>query len=520
MIIHPPSVTIIKFIQQNINKNKVLITIITFTLLLISACSQFAPQPKPSSDIVILTTPTNKFEPEPSASPTFQIEIVQETSTPHTQTQGSDADLVRQGAAYGFLDPYQAEDVALGLYQADKPDCGSVWLNGLFEEMGEYPLLRLEYAMPLVPDHLDIYSAGTDIGITQIELLNSYSGLGVLLDPINGEVFETLVDEGPCTIRLRIPAKVDFEVDTVLIQFESLASAVQVAAVEFFGELNLYEEANLFWRVPLPSSPVDIAAGKNGLVHVVTEPNNLLTYDVEGNQLKQFSVPVESDLTSITTDLMGNLLVTDDAYGWFILLSAEGEQLSTGVDDFSFPQTGINPIDNNFYLLNNNTLRVYNPNTGERLREIKLDDIHTYTSIAFNLKGQLYSVRDFNWDPNLVLLDPFNGEELDAYPLLSSNRGEVIARDITVDEDGNIYILFSMNTGQIAIHKLAPNGVLIKRFGLLSDDPLEWPDGSFLDPVAITVSPDGRFIIIADGYQNKSYLSAFLMEIDETKTNP
>ncbi|MDF1519356.1 MAG: hypothetical protein P1P73_02615 [Brevefilum sp.] len=38
---------------------------------------------------------------------------------------------------------------------------------------------------------------------------------------------------------------------------------------------------------------------------------------------------------------------------------------------------------------------------------------------------------------------------------------------------------------------------------------------SFLDPVAITVSPDGRFILVADGYEDKSYLSAFLMEIDE-----
>ena len=105
MIIHPPSVTSIKFIQQNINKNKVLITIITFTLLLISACSQFVPQPKPSSDIVILTTPNNKFEPEPSASPTFQIEIVQETSTPHTQTQDLTQILFARALLTAFLIP-------------------------------------------------------------------------------------------------------------------------------------------------------------------------------------------------------------------------------------------------------------------------------------------------------------------------------------------------------------------------------------------------------------------------------
>jgi hypothetical protein len=38
---------------------------------------------------------------------------------------------------------------------------------------------------------------------------------------------------------------------------------------------------------------------------------------------------------------------------------------------------------------------------------------------------------------------------------------------------------------------------------------------SFLDPVAITVSPDGRFILVADGYEEKPYLSAFLIKIDE-----
>ena len=276
-------------------------------------------------------------------------------------------------------------------------------------------------------------------------------------------------------------------------------------------------EGQVFWRVPLPSTPVDIAMGKNGLVHVIAEPNNLLTYDVEGNQLRQFSVPVESNLTSITTDNQGNLLITDRVYGWFILLSPEWEQLSTGIDDFAFPQTGISPLDEHLYLLNHNTIRVYDPNTGENLREIELDNIHNYTALAFNPKGQLYTVRDFNWDATLVKLDPLTGEELDAYPLLSSNRGEVIARDIAIDEAGNIYILFSINTGQIAIHKLDPNGKLVKRFGLLSSDPLEWPEGSFLDPVAITVSPDGRFIIIADGYLNKSYLSAFLIEIDQSQ---
>jgi hypothetical protein len=40
----------------------------------------------------------------------------------------------------------------------------------------------------------------------------------------------------------------------------------------------------------------------------------------------------------------------------------------------------------------------------------------------------------------------------------------------------------------------------------------DWPEGAFLDPRAITVSPDGRFILVADGYDDTAYLTAFLLE--------
>ncbi|HEY9121498.1 MAG TPA: hypothetical protein VIM80_00740, partial [Brevefilum sp.] len=192
-----------------------------------------------------------------------------------------------------------------------------------------------------------------------------------------------------------------------------------------------------------------------------------------------------------------------------------GEQLSTGVIDFSFPQTAIHPQDGSLYILSNNRLRTYNIQTGELTGEITLDEIHTYTSLTFDAEGQLYTIRDFNWDAALVRLDPYTGEELDAFPLLTSNLNEVVARDIDIDQSGNIYILFSMNTGQVSIHKLSPQGILLQRFGLLSNDPFDCPEGSFLDPTAITVSSDGRFILVADGYDENSYLSAFLMEIDE-----
>lgn len=496
-------------------------------MLVLPSCSTITIQPSPRTDVETAeNTPTRRTsEPLPSTlqastseqiTPTqpFPTPTIEPPAAPDATPQLSGSSLIRQGAALGFLDPYQVEDVATGQYQPDQADCGNIWLNGIFEESGE-TILTLQYVTPLVLEQLEIYTVGTPVNINRIELLNGYSGIGVVLDTPTANSWEALTGEEACAKRLTIPVDINFEVDTVLIEFYDLSSAIQVDSVEMLGKLTAFAEPPVYWRVPLPSTPIDIAMGQNGLVYVITQPNKLYTYDIEGNQLSQFSVPQESNLTSVTTDQDGNLLVTDSTYQWFISLSSKGEQLSTGVIDFSFPQTAIHPQDGSLYMLSSNGLRIFDIDTAELIGEITLDEIHTYTSLAFNAAGQLYTIRDFNWDATLVRLDPLTGEELDAFPLLNSNLNEVVVRDIDIDQSGNIYILFGMNTGQVAIHKLNPQGILVQRFGLLSSDLFDKPVGSFLDPTAIAVSPDGRFILVADGYDENSYLSAFLMEIDE-----
>jgi len=501
--------------------------IMLIMMMVLPSCSTIAPQPSPTMGIESTGISTATHPPEPSPSP-LQVSIseqitptqpittltIEPPAAPDENPQSSDSSLISQGAAFGVLDPYQVEDVAAGQYQPDQADCGSVWLNGMFQESSE-TLLTLQYTTPLVPDRLEVYAAGMPVNINRIELLNAYSGIGAILNTPTADSWEALIGEEACAKRLTIPVDIDFEVDTVLLEFNDLASAIQIDSVEMLGRLTAFTKPPVYWRVPLPSTPVDIAMGKNGLVYVITQPNKLYAYDVEGNQLSQFSVPQESNITSVTTDQQGNIMVTDAAYDWFILLSPEGEQLSMGTIDFSFPQTAIHPQDGSLYMLSNNRLRSYAVDTAELINEITFDDIHTYTSLTFNAEGQLFTFRDFNWDATLVRIDPLTGEELDAIPLLNSNLNEVVARDIDIDQSGNIYILFAMNTGQVAIHKLSPQGILLQRFGLLLNDPIDWHEGSFLDPAAITVSPDGRFILVADGYDDKSYLSAFLMEIDE-----
>ena len=263
--------------------------------------------------------------------------------------------------------------------------------------------------------------------------------------------------------------------------------------------------------MPLPGTPVDIAAGATGLVHVATEPNGLYTYDIEGNRVRQFSTPIQSDLQAVAVDTVQNLVVIDGAFGWFIVLSPEGDQLAVGGEE-TFYQAAVSPLDGNLYLLKSGAISVYTTDTAKLVRQIPLDELQSSGGLAFDPQGRLYTLRDHNWNATLLVLDPITGEELDAIPLVEASQGEVVAQDIALDENGNIYVLFSMNTGEIAVHMLDAQGNLIKRFGKLSSEPKGWPEGEFLDPRAITVSPDGRFILIADGFEESAFLTAFLLE--------
>jgi len=254
--------------------------------------------------------------------------------------------------------------------------------------------------------------------------------------------------------------------------------------------------------------------GQNGMVFVATQPNGLYAYDIEGNQLNQFSTPNEANLTGVEADRFGNLIVADSTYRWFIILSPTGDQLAAGGDDY-YTRMAVNPQDGNLYLLSHNSIHVYTTDTAELIRQMPLDEIHQYTSLAFDPQCQLLVMRDHEWDATLVTMDALSGEELDAIPLDNSEISEIVVRDFALDEAGNIYILYIVNTGQIAIHKIDPQGVLLQRFGSLYGDFENRLEGTFLDPYAITVSPDGRFVLVADGYEEHSYLTAFLMEIDE-----
>ncbi len=485
---------------------------VLISLLILAGCKPPVPAPEPSDQpltaqpapsLIVSLSPTIFNTPTVSATSSQSVTPIPTAIMPGT---------IRQGALFSNLSPYQVEEVATGDYQPDNPTCGETYLNTLSELNSEI-LLTLTYSTPVVPDQIEVYTGDGTVAIKHIELLNSVTGLGRLIYEGEKAIGTEPVSAGACTQKLILPADIDFEVDTIIISFHDLASAAQLGAVELLGHLEKYTEPAIYWRVPLPEVVVDLSVNQSGIVYLSDEANGLFAYDVEGNQLKAFSVPDHAAITSVASDPAGNLVLTDSGFGWFVKLSPEGYQLSAGGDG-DYYEAAVNPLDGSLYLLHDNSLSLFNSDTAEFIRQIEMEEQLVITSLSFNNQGQLYALCHTDYPATLIELDTSTGEELDTILLGRSNFGEIIARDLAIDGSDNFYVLFSNNTAQIAVHMLDKHGSLVKRFGTLSTEYGSWAEAEFFDPRAITVTGDGRFIIIGDGHEDSAFLTAYLIEIE------
>jgi len=476
--------------------------LVLLVILVLSAC-------KPNADY---DAETQAVRPEPkSTSADFlPVEVIE------TEQNTNEANLpgfVRQGAASGFMDTYQAEEVATGGYDPTVFECGAPWLANFSEDFGDNTI-RLHYSTPVIPTQIELFTNSKPETIKRVELLNSFSGLAVIYDESQPPQWKQSTIQGPCENSLKLEIETEIEVDTIFIEFTDLASASRLDAVELSGQLNLYTSPLIYWRVPLPDTPVDMVVNPLGKIFVAAGTNGLYKFDLEGNQLDKMHAPDQADVMSVEADASGNFFVADSGFGWLVVFDSEGFQSDAGGEDI-FGHLAYNPADDNLYLLRGDTIEIYSTDAVALIRQIQLDDLHSYANIAFDSGGRMFLLRDHDWDAVLLEMDPLTGEELDAFPLITSNHRDIVAKDLTVDAQGNFYVLFSMNTGEIAVHMLDPRGNLMQRFGHLTSDIEGWSEGSFWDPKAISVTPDGRFLMIVDGYEDESYLSAFLLVIDE-----
>ena len=336
-------------------------------------------------------------------------------------------------------------DFAAG--EPDVNDCSEPVLPVWAPFASDQPeFLTLNYPVPLMASQLEIHYIGNPEEILRVEVLNSASGLGRLIHDAEETPLSPPADDA-CPAKLSLPIDVDIEVDVVVITIAASENPVQIDAAGLTGELLGYVDVPVFWRVPLPGTPVSLAAGENGLIYAVTAPRGLYAYDVEGNPLEEISVPNEAQLTDVSTDQTGNLLLIDKAYGWYILMTAEGEHLVIGGDGLS-GQGAVNPVNGNIYIVQGNVLLIFAADTAKLVGDLSLDELSIYGSPIFDSQGRLFALRNPQWQPELVQIDPETGEELDAVPLMRANQYyfEIVARDMAIDASGNFYILFGLNT--------------------------------------------------------------------------
>ena len=419
---------------------------------------------------------------------------------------------IRQGAAFGYMDAYEVEEVATGLYDPAFPECGDAWLSDFAGDSGEN-VITLEYLTPVIPTKLELFTNLDPEKIMRVELLNSFSGLSIIFNETQPPVWEQQTNPGACKNSYTLEIDTDIEVDTIFIEFTDLSSAAQLDSAVLTGRLESYADPLVYWRIPIPNTPRDMVVNPLGEIFVATDMLGLYKYDLEGNQLDDYPAPNTADVMSVEADALGNFYLADAGYGWLVVFDAEGIQTNAGGDDI-FGRLAYNHLDGSLYLLHGNLIEVYPANTLEFSHQVLLDATHSYGNLTFSPDGRLFLLRDFDWDAVLVEVDPSTGEEINAFPLVNSNKREIVAKDLTMDTAGNIYVLFGMNTGEIAVHMFDPYGNLIQRFGYLTSDANGWAEGSFLDPKAISVTQDGRFLVVADGYEDQSFLTTYLLEVD------
>lgn len=481
--------------------------ILLVLLAWIAACEtglQISPEDGKNSGAEQTSFPVQQEQTMATSSP------IQSTESIMNEDSAAAPGYIQQGAAFGFMDAYQVEEVATGVYDPNSLECGESWLSDVADDSGEN-VITLQYLTPVIPTGIELFTNLDAEKIVRVELLNSFSGLSIIYNENQPPEWEQKTNHGGCEKSLAMKIDTDIEVDTVFVEFSDLSSAAQLDSAMLSGRLDSYTQPMILWRVSLPATPVDMQVNPLGEIIVATDPNGLHKYDLQGNLLDEFSAADIAKVMSVEADTKGNSYVVDADNGGVVVVDSNGVQMAAGGDDL-LGHLAFNPMDGNLYLLHDNAINVYTSRTLELTRQVLLGEIHSYGNLTFSPDGRLFVLRDYDWEAILVELDAFTGEEINAFPLENSNQGEIVARDLSVDAEGNAYVLYGMNTGEIAIHMYDANGFLVQRFGHLTSDAEGWTEGTFLDPRSIAVTPDGKFLVLVDGYADQSFLTAYSME--------
>lgn len=449
----------------------------------------------------IVTSPTSTPTILPTAIPTLQ---------PTAQNENIsfvEPEIKRLWAVDASSNLISSEpEMAIGEPDADGCDDSFHSWHELYpqEDRLEY-FLNLTYPYALKATEINIEITGNPQGTMRVEILNSSLGIGK--EVYFGEIHAA----EKCPFTMTIPLDGNTNVDTVVLTLTDQKQNIEIDAVGLAGTLENYIDLPVFWRIPIPADdlsdaesqfPGGIAADSQNTLFLANGQNGLYRYDVEGNLLKSYSVPVGSNLTDVAVNDLEKFVVTDNTNQRFITLLFDGTQIATGEDfSWNYPkEAAINPIDGNVYFLDEteeiSRVRVYSPDTAKWIRDIDLfpKGIDGYKGLAFDKDSILYTIDQY--ESVVLKIDTTSGIVIDAVgdqPLANTSIS-----DLAIDDAGKIYVLLRTSPDDSAVIILDPLGNLIHKFGALNYDGSEWGEGTFQSPVSIAVTRDGRFVFICE----------------------
>jgi DNA-binding beta-propeller fold protein YncE len=391
------------------------------------------------------------------------------------------------------------------------------WISEQHEEDHAAHYLHFSYAYAVRPSQVNLTFSTKPEESFRVEVMDATSGL-------SREVFNGRPDDkATCPVTLSIPIDTDIAADTAILTFNGLHSLFKVKAVELIGVLPGYSDLPVFWRIEIPADPLaepdsqfpgGLAVDAMNRLFVANGRNGIQRYDVEGNLMKDFSVPSESNVRDVAVDdQTGNIVVTDNIYKWFITLTIDGLQVNAGGEDFGWnmpTEVAVNPINGSIYLLDEteerSRIRIYDDVTTEWIKDLPLETggAGGHRGLAFDTQGFLYTI-DQN-QAGIQKIDPDNGEIVETLGYLDLRS--MTPSDLAIDGAGKIYVLVGSNPDGSAVIVLDAQGNLIRRFGRITYDGTGWGEGTFFFPISIAATADGRFVFVCEN----GYLTAFRLE--------
>jgi hypothetical protein len=453
----------------------------------------------------------------------FPSTAAPEQPTPRLLSEGMT--LESQWAVRSFAEPETAGDPDLvdGLF--DTYECGRPFTAWVPPASDKEAVITLIYLNSLIPTQINIHESGNPGGVFRVEVLGENGDSEIVYSANPGQV-------EPCPRVLSIPVDSENFSKSIRISVAASQAPTQIDAVEMVG----YDPLTLgavFWRVggsikdkqnEKYSTLLRMDTDSQGNLFAAGGKQGVQVLDIEGNWYKTIKPDGSTGIIDVKADAWGSLILADEV-GKIFVTDKEGHIQNTFGDRGNaagqfdtLMAVAVSPFDGNIYTLdlyrvnqqNQSRLQVFTSDTGEFIRSMQLKDVSLMGGMDFGPDNMLYVA-----DPgeNVILkVDPKTGQ------VLTKLAGEYL-RDtgpdcLSIDADGNMYVLVNSNAKGKVVFKFDSKGVLLGRLGrFAASNESIWPEGSFYDPAGVAVTPDGRFVFISDSDDQATFLTAYQIEL-------